>query len=260
VPSDRLLLLSGFGAFGLLGLLVAGVAEGADWRASSRWRRTMMQGFAVLMILIHGPLAAFLLPVRIGQLRAMDARTVKTPARAMPLGPEIAKQHLVCVTTLGHFFLAMTMLQRKEFGLTIPEAFTGLASASTATRITRVDENTLRIEPDGGFFSPLGTLSWREGPEPSVSLAYWIQRLEDLFRKREAPWHVGDGRRQGSIAIRVAALTADQRPGVIEVRFAERLESPAYAWIVYVNRKYEAWALPAVGETITTRAEDLALK
>jgi hypothetical protein len=260
VPSDRLLLLSGFGAFGLLGLWVARVAEGVDWRASSRWARTTMQGFAVLMILIHGPLAAFLFPLRIGQMRAMDARTVKKPARDMPAGPNIGKQHLVCVTTLGPFLLAMTMLQRKELGLPTPEAFIGLAPASTSVRITRVDERTLRIEPDGGFFAPLGTLSVERGPEPPVSLAYWIQLFEDLFRERDAPWHAGDGRDQGSVAIRVAALMADQRPAAIEARFGETLESPAYAWMIYTEGKYESWVPPAVGETTRTNAADLALK
>jgi hypothetical protein len=258
-PMARLLLLSGFGAFGLLGLLVSGVTDGAEWMTSSRWRRFALRGVAWAMVVIHGPLAALLFPVGIDQLNQVDAMMVKEPARTLPVGPQVARQHLVCVATPGHFFFVMTLFERKQSGLPSPAVFTGLATGSTPVRITRVDDVTLRLEPDGGFFSPHGTLAEEGVQPPPVSVRYANQVLESLFRAREVAWHVGDGRDRDGVAVRVTALTTDGRPAAIEARFAEILESPAYAWIVYEGGRYQAWTPPAVGETTRTRDVKLPL-
>jgi hypothetical protein len=253
IPMDRLLLLSGFGGFGLLGLFIAGLAKPAGWLAAARWQRFLVWGFALSLLLVHGPLAALLLRVRVWVPQRVNVALVKDLARGLPVGPGIAKQHLVCVATQGSCFFGMTMIERKQSGWPVPQAFTGLATGSTPIRITRIDERTLRLVPDGGFFPRQGMLEEEGVAPPPISSRYANQVFDSVFREPEAAWRVGDGRDRNGVAIRVTALTTDGRSAAIEARFVESLESPVYAWIVCTAGKFQAWTPPALGETTRTK-------
>ncbi|EYF01935.1 hypothetical protein [Chondromyces apiculatus] len=235
-PSDRLLLFSGLGAFGLVGALLSGAREGLG--RGARWG---VRGLAGLFVVIHVVLAVPLLPARtLLTIRIMrvevDRATESLPAEAMlPESTVVvvnAPDALVTTTALAARFTQM------EHG-SLPKATRLLAVAVAGTlEVTRPEAQTLSLTASEGM------------------LAEWTSLV---FRTAGTPFKVGDRVELPGMTAEVRSLMGDgARPRQVDFTFAQRLDDPSLIWLIWDETRFVRFTLPAVGERRALPAIDYA--
>jgi hypothetical protein len=108
-----------------------------------------------------------------------------------------------------------------------------LVTSMGAATITRLDEVTLRLRRDGGFFE---------------------QEMHQLVRGRSRPFTSGDVVKLSNMTAIVTEVTRDGRPRTVEFRFAAPLESPEWLWMRTHGLRLITWSPPKVGETVVLGA------
>ena len=228
-PSDRLLLFSGLGAMGLLALLL-GPAGREIYLSAPVVPRVFAKSLCAFLIIVHFILAPVLLPVTIlgfsrGAARVTDA------IDGLRLGDEVVDQTVVVVNSPSVFINAHLPLLKTVRGEPVPAYVRGLGPSTffliTPIRLTRPDEHTLIMQPDGGY--------------------PWF-----LFRDADHPFAVGDRVELTGMTVEVTKLTDDGRPLEVAFHFSVPLEDPSLVWFVWfqVQDAFEPFTPPAVGETI----------
>jgi hypothetical protein len=114
-------------------------------------------------------------------------------------------------------------------GRPVPRRCALLSSQITGATLTRSDERTLAIEPDGGF------------------LRYLADRL---MWNPDQPFTVGDHIALPDVDVEVTALTSDGRPAAATFRFAAPLEDPSLRFVYFTPAGLDAFPLPPVGGTV----------
>ena len=229
-PMDRLLIFAGLGAFALLAqaavdLGLLGASGSAPF--TSPWRRRIV----LALLVLHGPVAGLLLPARVATL-PLFASFFALGADGAPTDAALSEQTLVFVTG-NEFPIAYTAVIRRVEGIRpVPRRVALLASVAGDNLVTRLDEDTLRIEPEDGF---LAASFDRLARHPSNRFA--------LNERIERP----------DYSVLVDSLTEDGRPAVVRIRFREPLESPSYRWIFFDDGRLVPWPPLAVGEQRTVR-------
>ena len=263
LPSDRLLTFAGVGAFGLiaerlsLSFQVLNKVPGdcqttPRTTSSAAWTPPRRRVAAGVVLLVHGPLAALGMVggiASLGQLRTL----IDEPARALDLGPRPAEREVICLSAPGPFFYATAHIARHTLGLPMPYRMHALATGATPITVERLDQQTLRLTPRGGFLIPSGTLPGSE-PPPTVSLYYVLQMMETLYRPTRTGFRVGDRFDVGATEIVVQATTSDGRPAAVDVHFPHPLDDSRYLWVRFRDQRYETVELPAVGSAMTLPA------
>ncbi len=252
-PSDRLLLLVGFGAFGLLAVCLTDLlGHSAEAPGSKRrWPTRAKAALAIVLLLIHIPVAAVMNPVHILTLNGAN-RHIEKLALAFSADPSIANRQLVLIASRSPFRDAMIPLQREAAGLAMPGSLFILANAVSEMMLTRTDLNTLRVAPRGGFLLPPGTLD--EDHPPLVSQRYARQSSDRIYRPPDRPFQTGEWIQAGETKIHIVETTPDQRPAVVDFQFNQPLEDPSHLWFTYKARDYIPWVPPAVGQSMTIPA------
>jgi hypothetical protein len=249
-PSDRLLLQCGFGFFGALALLTAHVnRDGAQSRRPVMSRRAMT--VAVLMLLVvHGPLAALLLPERIGNLRLLNRLVGLEPER-MPSRDQVAGRQLICPCPPSCFFFMYTGLLNEEHARSIRPLLLGLTSGTTPVRLTRLDARSVEVVPAGGFLTRPGEWVAGRGRPPHASLYYFLQTFDHLFRAPDHPMAVGERVRSAGCFVEVLRVASDGRPAAIRVEFPGDLDGHQYVWMTFCDSRYVPFQPPPVGKSVT---------
>jgi hypothetical protein len=211
---DRLLLFVGIGAMGLVAKLIAS--------AESLFRRIV----ATLLGLVHLVLAPPLLMVRSG---FVDYQAfIDLSAATIPKGPDIATKTVVLVNPPNDLFYVYLPAIRAVRGEPRPQRLRGLANVLTAAEVTRLDDRTLRIRPEGGF------------------LQYGA---EMMLRDRRHPLPTGTSIDVAGMRVTIIDSTADGRPTAAEFRFDRSLEDPLFVWMCWSRKGYVPWTPPAIGDT-----------
>jgi hypothetical protein len=239
LPANRLLFFVGLGAFGLLarfarsgeGRQATGDA-GLDARLrgsphaprsssfATRARRLVRRG----LLLIHLLLAPLLLPLAAGGPALLgDAGAA---LRALPHG--IAGRSLVVVAAPSVFSLSPIDVARGEAGLPLPASTLLLAPNVGGVALRRLDRRTLEARPARGF----------------------LDSYDAVFRARWHPLREGETIRVAGAMVTVGELTADGRPASAVFRFDAPLDNEGLVWLVWRGGRYEAFALPAEGESV----------
>ncbi|MCX7718981.1 MAG: hypothetical protein N2111_11370 [Candidatus Sumerlaeaceae bacterium] len=250
LPSDRLLLPCGFGFFGLLALLAGGVLGRAAWIPRTVFPRRVMFGFVAFLLFVHGPLAAGLLPSRIGNLSLLSRIVGLEPGR-MPDRALLNGRQLVCPCPPGGFFLMYVGLVSgggPESGVPM---LLGLSSGVTPVQLTRLDSRTLVVEPSGGFLVRPGDAAHGKGVLPKVSVTYFVQTMDRIFRRSDHQMALGQRVQAGGCTVEVLRLTPDGRPAAIRVEFPSDLEDPRFVWMTFQQSRYEPFVPPRVGESVS---------
>jgi hypothetical protein len=155
-------------------------------------------------------------------------RYIQDAATAVQAGPELAQQDLVImnhpVTFYGHYFSTARFLA----GESVPHHLRVLAPADGPLRVTRTDERTLVMKPQGGFFG---------------------LPFDNVFRGPSHPLRVGDQVRLTGMTVEINALTEDGRPGEVAFRFSVPLEDSSLRWLRW-EEGYVPFAPPAVGRSV----------
>ena len=227
-PTDRLLLFAGLGAFGLMAECFESTGLWPrDEAMASGWRR----GIAWLLLMLHGPLAAFLFALRILSLPALTSFS-HAGARQAPRGPEVAQQSFVFING-NDFLVVYVRLLRTAIGdAPPPRRVTQLASFSSLNLVSREDARTLVIRTEGGF------------------LAQTMDRLLADPVRRFTP---GERIERPDYVAEIRTVTADGRPLEVAFHFHQPLEDPALRWLYWKDGRLVEFPLPAIGERVAVK-------
>lgn len=244
VPFDRLLLLAGVGALGLLARYLLWVWQA---RRAVGWFPAIVAVALAGLHLVVSPLAVPLRAWSTARLGGLIESSVATPAD----DPALRDQHVVLVNgpgaMVGSFYFQVLRLLH---GQSTPAHTRILASGIDDVTVTRVDERTLLVRPATGFAPPPGTVA--PGAEhPWFNLGYMLQNLDRLVRDDRHPFVVGQRIELTGLGIEVTAVTADGRAAEARFRFAVPLEDPSLRWMQWGERNFVPFTPPAVGTTVT---------
>jgi hypothetical protein len=110
-----------------------------------------------------------------------------------------------------------------------------LSSSSSETRVTRIDQRTLRVEQARGFL---------------------LRPEETHYRADVRGLRPGKGVALSEMQVRIVATLPDARPKSADFSFAEPLESSRYLFRLYQDGQLVPWQLPAVGGSVVLPAQD----
>ncbi|MCP4246339.1 MAG: hypothetical protein GY778_04750, partial [bacterium] len=140
---------------------------------------------------------------------------------------------------------------RLELGLPVPRRSLSLTPSSCPATLTRIDEHTLVVRPQGGYLPPHRWWPTEAGPTPIMSNRYHLQHLDHLVRSRDNPMRLGETIELTTAVIEITALTDDGRPAEATFRFRKPLEDPSLRWFRMNRTQYIPFEPPIVGQTVT---------
>lgn len=223
-PMDRLLIFTGIGAFGLLGLQAQnyGLWSLNKTASESEVRRLIL----TILLILHLPLAAVLLPLRTFTL-PLFGNVFSMGSDSAPDDSVIKDQSFFFVS--GHELpVGYISIMRSFDGRPSPKNVALLSSFVSDTTITRKDARTLIIEPDDGF------------------LTHPADRLERCIR---SPFLLGERIPMPDFEVLITQVTTDGRPKTVEFKFNQQLESPEYRWFKWGLMETLPFEVPKIGET-----------
>lgn len=211
-PMERLLLAPSLGAAGLLGIALAEGAPGWGLR---------------LLGLLHGPLAAALLVLKIGALPLQGA-VFGEAELAGPSDPALAGQRLVFVNGNDFAPVYLAVIRWIRADAPAPAGLAVLWPRTTGVTVTRVDARTLRLVGEG----------------PMLDLP-----LEGLLRDPQSrPFHAGQQIAGAGFDVRVEQVEGGL-PLVIAARFAQDLDDPGLRFVAFTADGLVPFPALAVGES-----------
>lgn len=222
-PMDRLLLLPGLGAMGLVATLIG------QYAAQGRAMAAPARALALAWIVVHGVLGPLLLLPRAFMPSLLGERARRAVDSA-PSDEAVRKQSLVIVNTLDVITSGYVPIYAAARGTPRPARLRCLGIADSPIRITRPDSMTLVLRPEHGFF---GTA------------------MDELVRARSIPFVRGARIALTGLVIEVTELTDDDRPAEVTYRFNVPLEDPSLRWITWHEGVYVPFVPPAVGSSTT---------
>ncbi len=229
-PMDRLLMFAGVGAMGLLALFIDAAREGYAANLPSVSRQKIAKALYIFLIFLHLIIAPVLLPVKILGF-AMIGNRVNDWTDSIPLDDaQLAGRTLVVPYAPSPFVSNQMAMIRANRDTPLPAHFRVLSPNMwlpliQSMDLTRTDDRTLVVEPEGGF--------------------HWF-----LVRDNEHEFRVSDEIKLTGMTVRILTLTEDNYPKKVEYRFDRPLEDPSFLWWLFEDYKWEPFTLPAVGETI----------
>lgn len=227
---DRLLFFAGIGAMPVISALVR-----SAWTArhSKEPRSVAGLGLAAFWVVLHAGLGPALLPARSLYMARYDARMAA--ARNSAFAGAAPSSTIVLVNGEDFYFtgmLSQTRVARRE---PFPSRLLALAGTPDTITLRRLDEQTLEVRPEGGFFSRV---------------------FNRIYRSAEYPLRRGEHIDFVGIDVAVADTSAAREPTVAVFRFPTSLDSPEYrfrAWNEESSR-YDAFTPPPVGKSVRVRA------
>lgn len=249
IPNDRILILVGLGAMGLLAVLIGALVERLPSLPRSRTWQATARAFAAALLVIHGVVAPILLPVR-ATLQHEERAFTQSFVEALPNNPQVEDRQLVMVNAPGGLWGTFFRTMRRERGLPVPDRVHVLATGVRRLAITRTGTHTLSIRPVGGYLAPARTPPRADKAPPAVSTAYLLQQADLVFRGEGHPMPPGHRIHLTGLTVEVTAITDDGRPSEATFRFDVPLEDPGLLWLQWTRAGYVPFELPQVGQTV----------
>ncbi len=234
VPHGRLLIFTGLGGAGVLGLWLGGMWDREWWTESYGIRVKFFRGTAYVLVLFHMVAAPVLLPLN-SLSGVSTARFVQDPAERMLLPAGIEDRTLVLVNPPLFFFAQQIPPVRFLNGQSVPGTLRMLAPGDQQVRLTRLDEKSLKISTTDG---------WITSP------------FDDVFRGPDDPMSAGDTIRLKGMSVEILRTTPDGRPAEAIFLFHHPLESGEFYWMKWEADGYVPFELPSPGSTIEISALD----
>lgn len=218
IPSDRLLLFFGFGAFGFVASCMSELKSEADANEAV----TPLYRSVRTLLVANAACALMLLPVRALGLKFVEDRMVFAVAH-VPHDEAIRDQTLIVMNSPHPFLSSLIPVWSDSWNR--PRArrsFTfGLSEANVD--VERVDAHTLRVRPRAGYLS---------------------SRFDGVLIKNE-PLPVGFTRKHAGIRATVMHLNAEGKPDLLEFRFDLPLDDAHYRWVSWRDQHFEEVHPPA---------------
>jgi hypothetical protein len=224
MPCDRLLMATGVGGSALVAILVLAALDGVR-ELSSRFRKVLVWTMAVVNLAI----APLLLPVQAYALVYMD-RYIDKAERTLPDGEDIPSKTVVLLNPPTDEYGLYMAPHRRARGGVMPEHLRWLATSASDLSLTRVDANTLKVTPHGGFL-----------PEN----AFWTLRTHDYKSK------VGDVVKLEGATYTITAVTDDGRPAELTARFEKPIDGDSFIWMRWSEKNgFVRFELPQPGHSM----------
>lgn len=230
MPGNRMLLLVGFGAMGLLAQFFR--------RFTEKTGRSLLRpgwspaGLLVLAwVLVHLVIAPLAKPTAACAVRLLGQAS-SAAARLLPSGPGIAAQDLVVVHAPDYLLHVSQLASvRAAEGRPIPRRLRALFTGPVEVELRRRDERTLVLRSAKGLLA--GSLG-------------------RLFRDEAIP--LGRQFELDDVTIEITELTRDGRPAEIVARFSTRLEHPTRRWVTWRDGAFLPFTPPPGGRSVTLPA------
>ncbi len=224
-PSDRLLLFSSFGAFGLIATFLsrALAVEKPGPRFSAR------AAFG-LLVLIHVVFAPLLLPFRAHTVGQSIHEYSENGARTFPRNTGSMQIILNAPDPLVAGMIAGAVqyyTDPKPLSLRLRQLS---AVAEGEGTVERIDDHTLSLTATKAFFH-----------DP----------FSQIFRSPSIPFHVGDVVTVKGMRVEIMEVDAEGLPQRIQFRFDARLDDPSLVWITWEHHGFVPFKLPGQGEKVT---------
>jgi hypothetical protein len=229
-PDNRLLLLPGLGAMGLLARLLADWFEKAPWLPASRVWRAAAHVLTVVFILVHLIAAPIFLPLQSQGVARMSDITLERPLLDLSAKTEIRGKTLVFMNPPIPFSVAHIPYVCEKLAVPQPKTVRILASGLTSPlTITRADQTSLEIEAQSGFID---------------------QYFDQLYRGPSDPMTVGERVELSDMAVQILTVTKDQRPLKVRFIFNKSLEDKSLCFYQWQETRFQPFMLPDVGNSI----------
>jgi hypothetical protein len=229
-PNNRLLIIPGFGAMGLLAQFFAVWREKSYTLSNAGIRRHIARAFFIVLIIVHGVLAPIVIP---GKALGMGLIAQYMIKEYMALSDDIRLEGKTVVFINPPVPLLVSYLHfiREGNGLDTPKHYRVLATGLTSDlKIQRMDARTLEVERAEGFIN---------------------QDMDKLFRGSATPMQVGQQVDMGDMCVEVLSLTPDRRPLRVRFTFVKPLEDPSMVFYFWQGRRCELFKFPAPGKSVS---------
>jgi hypothetical protein len=227
-PMDRLLVLPGIGAFGLLAQMLRLVFVEEAYKPLDRWWRILALPLGYCLIVIHLILAPLALPFRAANPTLPRGIEQSFYVRT-PLPESVGHQTVVIVNAPSAAHAGLLPLLRVQSGVAPPLHTRVLGPGMSALVIRRIDEKTVLIRPATGYL-------------------HWV--LDKVFRSDRRPMTVGQSVELSGMTACVTALNDHGLPAEVSFHFSVPLEDPSLIWLCYRRRAFKRFTLPSVGEGV----------
>jgi hypothetical protein len=232
-PADRLLPWVSIGGMGLTARFLSAFIDSRPGPGFELSVSRVGAFLAALAHLVSGPLLFPLRATGISQVRAALDRA----DQSIPSDPGVKDKVVVLMNPPADPFASYIPVTRAVLGIPRAKTQRWLADGTTDVKVTRLDDRTLRVEPDGGFM---------------------ILTSERLFHNaRRNPYHPGDVVNLPELRVTIDEVTSDGRPRVVSARLDRPLEDPSYVLMSWQGGGYAPYTPPAIGPTETLPAADL---
>ncbi|MCG3131718.1 MAG: hypothetical protein FLDDKLPJ_02523 [Phycisphaerae bacterium] len=261
---NRLLVIAGLGAGGLLARYVARLREArehptsinAEGKASALERLTRRA-----ILIIHLAISPSALIVAAYSTAALGP-LLQRLADSFPQDSAIEDQKLMIVQAPTAFLFQYAASMNALDGRPMPEHLYVLGSSAAPLEIRRPDARTLVLRPSGGFLPPPGSPPAAR-PDGSfdrsapVSPLHMIQMFDVLFRACSLGFT-----EQETIDLhgfRARILETDATGRLLEIAFEgdDSLESGRYRWMTWSDGELVDFDPPEIGQSVLLPAPDL---
>jgi hypothetical protein len=154
--------------------------------------------------------------------------------RSVPRDAAIKNRTLVVVSTETEGPLSFAWSERDALGVPRPRRTRILAVCHGDVVVTRLDDHTLRVQPDQGFLNHV---------------------MHQFGRDSTRPFQRGDQITLSNMVATVTEIVQAWRPKTVEFRFASPIDSPEWLWMRGKGLGYVDFTPPKVGETVVIGTE-----
>lgn len=164
--------------------------------------------------------------------------------------PRLAGQHLYVINPPCEMIYIAGLLQRLFTDEPLPASINYLTSGFAPVHIERLDAQTIRVMPEGGYTPPLGRMV-----DETSAMVNVYRALEQNFYNAKDPMHVGQVVTLSEFKVEVTQMTDDGRIAHAVFTFDHPLESDRYVWLLWdeASSTYTTVQMPMVGEAMTYR-------
>lgn len=229
-PTSRTMTLPSVGLVAIAALIGAGVFESAGWvpSAGKRWHRwvRVYALWACGARLLLSPLA---LEINLHQLVNLN-RIVARMGADLPVSPEAAKSRVILMNAPDTVFAPYLVLGRRAAGEEVPARILTMAGGARTVELSRMDEQTVRVGAEGGFY--------RAG-------------TETVTRRVDSPMPNGTKVTLPDVTIEVTATTPDGVASEALFRFAVSADAATFVWARWEGPNLSITHPPKIGDSIT---------
>jgi hypothetical protein len=229
-PTNRLLMFVGIGAMGLMAqFLAAWFGKSSQLPSAKPWRGPACV-LAILFVLDHCIGAPLRLPATSTQLARVTRFYLEEPLAELTAHGIQEDKIVFFVNPPTAIMMILIPYIKTELADQLPDQTHVLSSGlHLYIDITRVDRQTLDIEPQGGFASA---------------------DVDRIFRNSDHPMHPGQQVNLEAVTAEVQSVTGDGRPQRVHFRFPRSLNDPSYLFIEHTMTGMVPFDPPEVGQSV----------